>query len=133
MTIRRGELAVTGLIVLLFGAGPTVGDIGSCGRAATELDQRSFARARKTEDCQRCSRCGLMTETCRRECDPNAPSLVAWPPTCRPLEHDGEVCLRALDTASCGDYASFVDDVSPTLPTECDFCRVFPDAGEGEP
>jgi hypothetical protein len=38
------------------------------------------------------------------------------------LVHDGEVCLRALEVAACDDYALFMDDVAPSLPTECNFC-----------
>ncbi len=36
--------------------------------------------------------------------------------------------MRALLAASCSDYASFVDDVAPTVPTECDFCHLGVDA-----
>jgi hypothetical protein len=129
--VRRGELALAGLLALGVGAAPTVGDIGSCGRAATDLDARSFANARKELDCQRCTECGLDTQTCQNGCDPNVPSDVGWPSTCHPLEHDGEVCLRALQAASCADYASFVDDIARTVPTECDFCRLVPETGVG--
>ena len=135
MSVRRGELALAGLLALGVGTGTTVGDIGSCGRMATDLDQHSFAIARKDVDCQRCTECGLTTQICRNGCDPNAPSDVGWPSTCHPLEHDGEVCLRALQAASCSDYAGFVDDVARTVPTECDFCRLVPEGGVtgGEP
>ena len=51
---------------------------------------------------------------------------VFIPQTCRPLLHDGEVCLRALNAASCSDYATFVDDDAPALPSECEFCRIPP-------
>jgi hypothetical protein len=127
--VRRGELALACLLALGVGAAPTVGDIGSCGRAATDLDPQSFASARKELDCRRCTECGLRTQTCQNACDPNAPGDVGWPSTCHPLEHDGEVCLRALQAASCGDYAGFVDDIARTAPTECDFCRLVPEAG----
>lgn len=125
----RRELAFAALLALLFGAAPTVGDVGSCGKTATDLDEATFARARKTVDCQRCTECGLKTRTCQAACDPNAPNDVAWPATCHPVFHDGEVCVRALLAASCSDYASFVDDVAPTVPTECDFCHLGLDAG----
>jgi hypothetical protein len=117
------------VLALVFGAAPTVGDVGSCGTTASALDQASFAHARKTLDCQRCTACGLDTQTCRDACNPKAPGDVSWPSTCHPLLHDGEVCLDALQAAGCGDYASFVSDVAPTLPTECDFCHDLPEAG----
>jgi hypothetical protein len=129
VSVRRGELAVAGALALVFGAAPTVGDIGSCGQAVTELDQRTFATARKNLDCQRCFECALTDQTCVSACDPNAPSNVGWPVTCRPLRHDGEVCLRALQAATCRAYTGYVDDTGPTLPTECDFCHVIPEGG----
>jgi hypothetical protein len=122
-------IALTGLVFLVFGAGPTVGDIGSCGTPATLLDEATFAAQRKQLDCSRCGSCGLMTQTCANACNPQAPSTVGWPSTCQPLQHDGDVCMRALRAASCGDYASFVSDEAPTLPTECDFCRDLPEGG----
>ncbi len=127
--VRRKELAVAGVLALVFGAAPTVGDIGSCGVTATALDPLAFAAARKALDCQRCTDCGLSTQTCRNACDPKAPADVAIPATCHPLAHDGDVCLRALGAASCSDYAAFVDDVDPSEPTECDFCHLVPEAG----
>ena len=131
MSVRRREIALTALVAAVFGAGPTVGDIGSCGSVAQDLDEASFGKARKALDCDRCSECGLATQTCKSACDPSSPSTVAWPMTCHPLEHDGEVCLRALQAASCTAYARFVDDVAPTVPTECDFCHLDTDAGAG--
>ncbi len=126
---QRRELAALAVLALVFGAGPTVGDVGSCGRTATSLDEAGFAAARKRLDCQRCRECGLSTQHCVRACDPAAPSDVFFPPTCHPLEHDGEVCLDALQAASCGDYAGFVDDSAPSSPTECQFCLVPFDGG----
>jgi hypothetical protein len=123
VSVRRSELLLAAMVALVFGTAPTVGDVGSCGRTATDLDRRSFAEARKTVDCQRCTDCGLTTQRCHAACDPQAASDVSWPSTCYPLEHDGEVCLRALQAASCGDYAGFVDDRAPSAPTECDFCH----------
>lgn len=129
-------IALLGLLLMA----PTVGDTGGCGRTATELDHDRYANARKLEDCQRCQECGLDTARCLRACDPRALPEIALPPTCRPLYHDGEVCLRAVDAASCGTFATYVDDASPANPTECDFCRVplptpppaFDDGGAGE-
>ena len=129
MSPNRGPLALLAALALVFGMAPTVGDIGSCGSPATDLDPGSFAAGRKSVDCQRCTECRLSTQTCRNACDPNAPGTAGWPSTCHPLLQDGEVCLRALLSASCSDYASFVDDAAPTAPTECDFCRLVPESG----
>jgi hypothetical protein len=135
VSVRRTELALAACLALVFGAAPTVGDVGSCGRTAADLDPQSFASARKDVDCGRCTECGLATQTCVGACDANAPGTAGWPPTCHPLQHDGEACLRALRAASCSDYTGFVDDVAPTLPTECDFCHLVPAAGglSGDP
>ena len=122
--IRRRELAIAGLAAIVFGAAPTVGDVGACGRSATLLDETTFAKARKTVDCQRCTQCRFDTQTCTAACNPNAPTDVAWPPSCEPLEHDGEVCAWTLwPPHRRGDYAAFGRDVGPTLPSECDFCH----------
>ncbi|HXN34033.1 MAG TPA: hypothetical protein VN894_19335 [Polyangiaceae bacterium] len=129
MSIRRRDLVLAGAVALVFGAAPTVGDIGSCSQPVTDLDPQSFAVARKNVDCQRCTECALTDRTCRNACDPTAPGTAGWPVTCRPLEHDGEVCIRALQAASCSDYAGYVDDAAPTIPTECDFCHVVPEGG----
>jgi hypothetical protein len=128
-------LSLLAILALVFGTAPTVGDIGSCGSAASDLDPAQFASARKDVDCRRCTECRLGTATCANACDPNAPGTAGWPSTCHPLLHDGEVCLRALLAASCGDYAAFVNDVAPTVPSECDFCRVVPESGilQGQP
>ena len=69
-----------------------------------------------------------MTQWCANACNPDAPSPVQWPSTCDPLEHDGVVCIDALEAASCSDYASYVSDTAPTEPSECDFCRDIPEA-----
>jgi hypothetical protein len=114
---------VTALVFLVFGTGPAVGDVGGCGKTATELDEGAFRHGRKVVDCRRCTDCGLTTSRCARACDANDPGDVAFPPTCRPLYHDGEVCLRALLASSCSDYAAYVDDGAPAVPSECAFCR----------
>ncbi len=126
--IRRRTLALCAVLAIVLGAGPTVGDIGSCGDQAAPLDLATFQAERKAADCQRCRDCGLMTQTCMDACDPNKPSSVSWPSTCYPLQHDGVVCIDALLAASCSAYASYVSDTSPTVPTECDFCHLVPDA-----
>jgi hypothetical protein len=127
----RRELALAAVLAVAFGMAPTVGDVGGCGVQASELDARAFALARKEIDCQRCTACGLATSTCAAACDPAAPSRVGWPSSCHPLAHDGDVCLHALRAAGCGDYATFVDDVAPAEPSECDFCHLVPEAGGG--
>jgi hypothetical protein len=124
VSVRRRDIALAAFVAAVFLAAPTVGDIGGCGAQATDLDVAAFAQARKGVDCKRCQQCGLATNTCKNACDPAAPSDVAFPVTCRPLAHDGEVCIRALEASSCDDYASFVDDTSPSVPSECDFCHV---------
>ena len=126
--VRRRELAACALWALLFGAAPTVGDVGSCSEQAAPLDEGTFAAQRKALDCQRCKQCGFTTKTCTDACNPDAPPSVGWPNTCYPLQHDGTVCLDALQTASCDAYASYVSDVAPTVPTECDFCHLAVDA-----
>jgi hypothetical protein len=127
--LARGELLVVAALFLLFGTAPTVGDVGGCGATPTDLDLGAFVQARKDLDCERCKECGLTTSVCYAACDPNG-YPPAYPAGCQPLQHDGDVCLHALQVASCSDYASYVDPVSPTTPTECDFCHGI-DGGAG--
>jgi hypothetical protein len=122
VTSRR-TLGIAALAFLVLGTGPTVGDVGGCGRTATDLDLDRFAQARKTLDCSRCTECGLRSTRCAHACDDKAPSDVVIPSTCRPLLHDGQVCLRALESASCNDYALYMDDDAPATPSECEFCQ----------
>ena len=56
--IRRGTLALVAVLFLALGTGPTVGDVGGCGRTATELDEAAFGHGRKVVDCRRCGDCG---------------------------------------------------------------------------
>jgi hypothetical protein len=119
------------LIVVVLGLlcmAPTAGDIGGCGTEPTALDPTAFALARKDQDCERCQDCGLATPRCTRSCDPSLPPDTSLPSTCLALEHDGEVCLRALHAASCTAYATYVDD-APATPSECDFCKEAPPPG----
>jgi hypothetical protein len=132
MKLRRRDLAVCALLALVFGAGPTVGDIGSCSDQASALDLATFQAERKAVDCERCRQCELMTQWCANACNANAASPVQWPSTCLPLEHDGVVCIDAVQAASCSDYASYVSDTDPTVPTECDFCHLVPEGGVTE-
>jgi hypothetical protein len=72
-----------------------------------------------------------MTETCKRAC--GAAMGGTFPTLCYPLVHDGEVCLDALEAASCSTYASYVADVGATVPTECDFCPAQAAVDAGTP
>jgi hypothetical protein len=111
-----------GLLLLLFCTAPTPGDIGGCGQNPDILDAPTFFANKKRIDCSRCLDCGLTTQTCTTACDDNAPFDTQFPKDCVPLVHDGEVCLHALQYASCDDYATYVADSAPATPTECDFC-----------
>jgi hypothetical protein len=109
------------IVLALFAlAGPTAGDIGSCGQDVVDLDPAKFFLEKNRIDCDRCADCGYATETCLRVCFEPAPTT--FEPGCFPLVHDGEVCLNALEAASCDDYQQFIDDVNPSVPTECNFC-----------
>ncbi len=123
--MRRALTLVTAALGVLLMA-PTVGDTGGCGRTVSELDHDRYENARKIEDCQRCQECGVESERCLRACDPKALPEIILPDTCRPLYHDGEVCLRAVAAVSCSTFATYVDDFAPASPGECNFCRVGP-------
>ncbi|MFO0677638.1 MAG: hypothetical protein U0169_13975 [Polyangiaceae bacterium] len=124
------ELAGVAFVALVFGMAPTVGDVGGCGAAPEDMSSALFANERKLVDCKRCTECAIDTARCRRACTPNAPTDTVIPKTCRPLVHDGEVCLRALEAASCSSYSRYVADDLPSTPSECAFCRFEdPDGG----
>lgn len=121
---RSGRLRLL-LLSAAFGllcAAPTPGDVGGCGQKAELLDPPIFFASKKRTDCVRCDECGLDTDTCRGACDPAVPYATEFPEGCFPLVHDGEVCLRALLHAACDDYAGYVSDTSPSVPSECNFC-----------
>jgi hypothetical protein len=109
-----------GLLVLAVAA-PTAGDIGSCGQPLVDLDPVKFFSEKQSIDCSQCLRCDLATQACAAAC---ADELLndAFDGDCFPIVHDGEVCLNALRAASCDEYANYVDDVQPSVPTECAFC-----------
>ncbi len=109
------------LVLLLFVAAPTAGDIGSCGQAVEELDAVKFFQGKRAIDCQKCTICELATDYCEQACFGEL-TQDSFDPDCFPLVHDGEVCLSALSAASCDDYAAYADDLAPTVPTECNFC-----------
>jgi hypothetical protein len=128
MSRKRMYVAALLLLTPLLAA-PTVGDVGGCGTEAEALDVPVYQSARKELECERCAECGVQTARCARACDLLAPADIAIPSTCRPLLHDGRVCVRALRAASCDEFARFVDDLSPSTPSECAFCRITEDAG----
>lgn len=115
------QLALAALALVLCTA-PTPGDIGGCGQRAQELDPETFFSSKEAIDCQHCDECGLSTKSCKNACESPASYPTSFPDRCLPLVHDGEVCLRVLINASCGDYAQYMRDDSPTVPTECNFC-----------
>ena len=120
--LRRLPLLVI-TVLALFCMAPTAGDIGGCGSEVQALDPTVFAGARKELDCRRCAECSVSTARCKSACDPNKPPDTAIPKTCEPLFHDGEVCLRRLDAVSCDVYKTYVSDVAPSTPSECEFCK----------
>jgi hypothetical protein len=122
---RRRRLLPTVIAVLLCAA-PVPGDIGSCGQPVQRLDPIQFFGKKKTIDCLRCNDCGIETTACVDACKRAVPAAASFPQDCSPLVHDGEVCLRALLDASCDDYATYVADVGPVVPTECNFCPGAP-------
>ena len=122
---RRGSAFLGVALLGMLCMAPTAGDIGGCGAEITSLDPAAYAFARKDLDCRRCEECGLGTPRCIRACQPTTSPDVSVPSTCRPVKHDGEVCLNALRAASCDAYASYVAD-APTSPSECQFCQYVP-------
>ncbi len=110
------------VLVLLFCTAPTPGDVGGCGQKPAELDPETFFASKANIDCQRCQECGLTRASCSNACNFPDSYPSAFPENCVPLVHDGEVCLRALLHANCGDYDSYMSDSSPSVPTECNFC-----------
>lgn len=110
------------VVVLLFCTAPTPGDVGGCGQTPAELDPGTFFASKANIDCERCQECSLGSVSCKNACDHPESYPSAFPEECVPFVHDGEVCLRALLHASCKDYESYMSDVSPSVPTECNFC-----------
>ena len=110
------------LLILLFCTAPTPGDVGGCGQKPAELDPGVFFASKANIDCQRCEECNLAQVSCRNVCNFPDTYPTVFAENCVPLVHDGEVCLRALLHASCDDYASYMSDRSPSVPTECNFC-----------
>jgi len=116
------QLTLVAAVCLLFLAAPTPGDIGGCGQSPQLLDAQTFFANKLNVDCRRCNECSLSFLSCKNACDPNTPISTSFPDQCYPLVHDGEVCLRALVNASCSDYSTYMNDLSPEAPSECNFC-----------
>jgi hypothetical protein len=129
--IGAGTVLRLGVLVLFFTAAPTVGDIGSCGQAPDEMDPVKYFTAKEELDCQKCILCELFSEACKRACEPEL-DQEEFPEDCRPLVHDGEVCLNALKGSGCNVYAGYMSDSAPTIPTECNFCPPCSDGGVPE-
>ena len=121
-TSRPSRASIAFVMVLaLFAAAPTVGDVGSCNAAVEALDAKAFFTRRLAAECARCDDCGLNTRACIRACDARTEVPTSFPAGCHPVVHDGEVCLHAIDALSCGAASDLVSD-APIVPTECDFC-----------
>jgi len=118
---ERGRLALAA-VALLFCTAPTPGDVGGCGQKPAELDPEVFYERKANVDCQRCQECGIRSVACNTACQFPERYPHAFADRCLPLVHDGEVCLRALQYASCSDYEGYQSDVLPSTPSECNFC-----------
>jgi hypothetical protein len=110
-----------GFVALAFCAAPTPGDVGGCGQEAQELDPGTFFWSLQVSQCDKCQECGISTRSCDRACG-DALLQREFPENCVPLVHDGEVCLRAVQQASCSDSRDYLSDADPSIPTECNFC-----------
>ncbi|MBK7396261.1 MAG: hypothetical protein IPJ34_08160 [Myxococcales bacterium] len=119
--IDRSRLGLV-MVLSVLAAAPTVGDVGGCNEQADALGPEKFFTARLESECMQCRACGLETLAgCRRACDLKTKVPQTFPTGCRPLVHDGEVCLRAIEALSCEAFADVVA-ASPIVPPECDFC-----------
>jgi hypothetical protein len=126
--VGAGTVIRLAVVVLFFTAAPTVGNIGSCGQPPDEMDPVKFFIAKEQLDCKKCIDCELFSETCKRACEP-ALDQEDFPRGCRPLVHDGEVCLDALQASDCNAYRQYTSDTAPIIPTECNFCPPCDDGG----
>ncbi len=127
--VGRGQPRLLAIaLVLVGGLGAVPGDVGGCGQAAEELDPTIFYQRVRVVECEQCTRCAIQTLPCREACAGTESVPTEFEPGCVPLVHDGEVCLRALEAASCRVFRDTVDERAPRIPSECDFC---PPRGEG--
>jgi hypothetical protein len=126
MTMTPNRPSVAFVIVLgFFAAAPTVGDVGGCNESAQPLAANKFFGARLKLECERCRECGYTSAACKRACSSATIVPSTFPAGCAPLEHDGQVCLRAIEALSCDAFGDVVA-ASPIVPTECDFCPAPP-------
>lgn len=130
--VGAGTIVRLAAVVLFFTAAPTVGEIGSCGQPPDEMDPVKFYTEKERIDCEKCIACEIVTDACARACEPEL-DLDDFPKGCRPLVHDGEVCLGALEASGCDAYRYYMSDGAPTIPTECNFCPPCVDADGGAP
>ena len=124
----RADVLRLAACVIFFAAAPTAGDIGGCCQAEDDLDPVKFFTAKQLVDCDRCQACAITSNACVRACFPGL-VIDELAPGCVPLEHDGVVCVDALEAAGCSDYQRYMADQASTIPTECNFCPPQLDAG----
>jgi len=115
--LRVGALAC--LVVIC--AAPTPGDVGGCGQPRQALDEEVFFATKNAIECERCTECGLTTNRCTQACNADSGGR-RFPEDCQPLVHDGEVCLRRPLDVGCDSFRASVDDRTPAVPSECEFC-----------
>ncbi len=119
---NHGPRLLVALVAMLFLAGPTAGDIGSCSQKADDLSATKFFGDKQAIDCQQCTDCKITSMACDVACAAATKPATSFPDGCYPVVHDGEVCLDALLAASCDDYRHYMADQGSTVPTECNFC-----------
>lgn len=121
--LRRSAACRLGFVLVLGAvcAAPTPGDVGGCGQHPDVLDSDTFFELKRERDCEKCGTCHFTSDYCGSVCsaDYAEPTL---PEGCVPLVHDGEVCLDALEAASCGEYEKYTRDQDRLAPSECQFC-----------
>lgn len=109
------------LVLVVLCTAPTPGDVGGCGQRRQKLDEATFFSTKHAIECERCRECGLDSQRCNQACADDAAGRQ-FPEGCLPLVHDGEVCLRRLLDVDCETFASYVDERTNTVPSECNFC-----------
>lgn len=114
------RVAALGFLVAVCAA-PTPGDVGGCGQKRQALDEATFFSTKSAIECERCGECEIRTDRCTQACNDDSGGR-RFPEDCVPLVHDGEVCLRRLLDVGCDTFGEYVDDRTPAVPSECDFC-----------
>lgn len=124
--MTRVRRSAFGRLVFVLGLGvlcaaPTPGDVGGCGQHPEALDGPTFFARKRALDCERCADCDYHSEFCGDACAfPD--EVPSFPTGCEPLVHDGEVCLNAIESASCSEYKDYSKDQGRLSPSECQFC-----------